>query len=213
VCSGSYRRSKLSTYVPVLSADGVMPDLQAIAFSNLVTSLLVPALILALAPLDIMVPWVGVGVVPSVVYLIWHPAVALVTLTARLPDSEVPPAGLNAGCATWVIDWVYVALATAEAAKSGVPSRTGIYRFEFVPPPLHEVRTVRVSWSSRQRSLSTLRMSMLRKETNRISQLAVMVYGVAVFCSASRSPFLELARVLVRLDHGASPQFIRLASV
>jgi hypothetical protein len=115
-----------------------MPDLQAIAFSNLVTSLLVPALILALAPLDIMVPWVGVGVVPSVVYLIWHPAVALVTLTARLPDSEVPPAGLNVGCATWVIG-VYVALSTADVAKSGVPSLKGLYRFEFVLPPLHEV--------------------------------------------------------------------------
>jgi hypothetical protein len=58
---------KLSTYVPVLTADGVMPDLQAIAFSSLVTSLVVPAVILALAPLDIMVPWVGVGVVPSFV--------------------------------------------------------------------------------------------------------------------------------------------------
>jgi hypothetical protein len=190
-----------------------MPDLQAIAFSNLVTSFGVPAVIVALAPLGIVVPWVGVGVVPSFVYLIWHPPVVLVTLTETLPDSEVPPAGLNVGCATWLIDWVYAAFATAEAAKSGVPSRTGIYRFEFVPPPLHEARTVRVSWSSRQRSLSTLRMSMLRKETNRISQLAVMVYGVAVFCSASRSPFLELARVLVRLDHGGSPQFIRLASV
>jgi hypothetical protein len=127
-----------------------MPDLQAIAFSNLVTSFGVPAVIVALAPLGIVVPWVGVGVVPSFVYLIWHPPVALVTLTEMLPDSEVPPAGLNVGCATWLIDWVYAAFATAEAAKSGVPSRKGIYRFEFVPPPLHEVRTVRVSCSSRQ---------------------------------------------------------------
>jgi hypothetical protein len=134
-----HNREKLSTYVPVLTADGVMPDLKAIAFSTLVTSLVVPAVILALAPLDIMVPWVGVGVVPSFVKLIWHPAVALVTLTAIVPDWEVPPAGLNVGCATWVIG-VYVALATAEVAKSGVPSLKGIYRFEFVPRPLHEVR-------------------------------------------------------------------------
>jgi len=54
-------------YVPDLTADGVMPDLKAIAFSTLVTSLEVPAVILALAPLDIMVPWVGVGVVLSFV--------------------------------------------------------------------------------------------------------------------------------------------------
>jgi hypothetical protein len=62
-----HNREKLSTYVPLLTADGVMPDLKAIAFSTLVTSLAVPAVILALAPLDIMVPWVGVGVVLSFV--------------------------------------------------------------------------------------------------------------------------------------------------
>ena len=101
-----YRGSKLSTYVPVLTADGVMPDLHAIAFSNLVTSFGVPAVIVALAPLGIVVPWVGVGVVPSFVYLIWHPPVALVILTEIALDWEVPPAGLNVGCATWVIDCV-----------------------------------------------------------------------------------------------------------
>jgi hypothetical protein len=83
-----------------------MPDLQPIAFSTLVTSFVVPAVILALAPLDIMVPWVGVGVVPSVVKRIWHPPVALVILTEIPPDWEVPPAGLNVGRATWVIDCV-----------------------------------------------------------------------------------------------------------
>ena len=82
-----------------------MPDLQAIAFSNLVTSFGFTAVIVALAPLGIVVPWVGVGVVPSFVYFIWHPPVVLVTLTEMLPDSEVPPAGLNIGCATWLIDW------------------------------------------------------------------------------------------------------------
>jgi hypothetical protein len=53
--------------------------------------------------------------------------VALVILTEIAPDWEVPPAGLNVGCATWVIDWVYVALATAEVAKSwsSQPSRIG----------------------------------------------------------------------------------------
>src|SRR4030095_9147640 len=98
VCSGSYRRWR-------------HPDLQAIAFSNLVTSFGVPAVIVALAPLGIVVPWIGVGVVPSFVYLIWHPPVVLVTLTEMLPDSEVSPAGLNVGCATWLIDWVYAAVA------------------------------------------------------------------------------------------------------
>ena len=83
-----------------------MPDLKAIAFSVLVTSPAAPAVIVALAPLDIILPWVRVGVVPSFVKLIWHPAVPLVTLTAILPDWEVPPAGLNVGCATWVIDCV-----------------------------------------------------------------------------------------------------------
>jgi hypothetical protein len=93
-----------------------MPDLKAIAFSVLVTSPAAPAIIVALAPLDIILPWVRVGVVPSVVKLIRHPAVALVTLTVIPLDGVVLPAGLNVGCATWVIDWV-VSLAESDLRR------------------------------------------------------------------------------------------------